>query len=263
MCQWDGQELKYNTKGMPHVTKIKGKPVSVGAEFKCSIDGESNIMLHLEVQEGKDAMALKEFSHGPDKLPHHAAVTLRCVQSWRNSYRHIIADSYFSSTTTAIAMLKHGLHFTGIVKTAHANFPKDVMNEMDSKSMNRGDTVAFRTSTKVNDEKHKLLAVGWKSKVMKKVISTCGNTLPGKAHVVKRSKVIDKDGKWETKTYTKSTNRPQVIVDLFEHFSAIDVHDHYRQGILECERNFPTKTWWIRIFTTIMGMIYTDCYFAY
>jgi hypothetical protein len=43
----------------------------------------------------------------------------------------------------------------------------------------------------------------------------------------------------------------------------IDVHDHYRQGTLGLERHWKTYTWWHKLFCTIAGVVYTDCYFAY
>ncbi len=50
---------------------------------------------------------------------------------------------------------------------------------------------------------------------------------------------------------------------MYAVFNKIDVHDHYRQGILELERNWHTKCWWHRLFGTIIGMIVTDSYLAY
>jgi hypothetical protein len=47
---------------------------------------------------------------------------------------------------------------------------------------------------------------------------------------------------------------------LFQAFSTIDISDHYRQGILELERHWLTKHWWVRIFTTVLGIVFTNIY---
>ena len=36
--------------------------------------------------------------------------------------------------------------------------------------------------------------------------------------------------------YTKMIPRPLIVEKFFEFFSSIDVHDHYRQGLLAIER---------------------------
>ena len=49
MSAWRGAEGKYSADGLPHVTKIARKPEGVGAEMKALADGESNIMLRLDI----------------------------------------------------------------------------------------------------------------------------------------------------------------------------------------------------------------------
>jgi len=56
-----GVDGKYHLHGMPHVTKIVRKPKGVGLELKALADCESGIMLRLEIQKGKAAMASKEY----------------------------------------------------------------------------------------------------------------------------------------------------------------------------------------------------------
>ena len=50
------------TKKCPHLQKIKGKPVPVGIEMKASCDCETGILMHLEIQEGKERMASKAYT---------------------------------------------------------------------------------------------------------------------------------------------------------------------------------------------------------
>jgi len=64
-------------------------------------------------------------------------------------------------------------------------------------------------------------------------------------------------------SYIKTVKRPKVVEELYQGFSTIDVHDHYRQGCLEIERQWKTQKWPLRIFGTMLGMIVTNAYFAY
>ena len=61
----------------------------------------------------------------------------------------------------------------------------------------------------------------------------------------------------------KEVPRPSLVEEFYSCFSAIDVHDHYRQGSLEMERNWVTRKWYHRIFTTILGICIVDAFYAY
>jgi hypothetical protein len=245
---------------MPHVTKIPRKPKSSGCELKAAADVVSMIMLRLEIQEGKEAMRLKKFMND---YPHHVAVTLRLVEPWFRTGRIIKADSAFSSFLTAIALLKFGLFFIGIVKTATKCFPIKFLKAYESTNPARGDIKLLTTNAIIDGALKIVMAVGWMTKMMKFFVATVGTTMEGKPHSVELTRKVLKDGKFITEHYTKTTVRPDIVAELFNGFSVIDVADHYRQGILHIEAAWKTKTWWHRIFATILGIIVTDCYFAY
>ncbi len=61
MSAWKGADATFVAEGEPHVTKIKRKPEGVGAELKCAADGDSGIMLRLDVMEGQAAQRAKEY----------------------------------------------------------------------------------------------------------------------------------------------------------------------------------------------------------
>lgn len=119
------------------------------------------------------------------------------------------------------------------------------------------------TTTIVNQVAHKIMAVGWKCKLVKSFIASIGNCLPAVQQILKRTRVAQQDGHYITESYQKITSRVQVVANLFRYFSVIDVHDHYRQGTLALEEHWKTYTWWHRLFSTIMGIIYTNAYFYY
>lgn len=72
-------------------------------------------------------------------------------------------------------------------------------------------------------------------------------------------------GIWVREHVPLLTPRPQVVSDLFEHFSVIDYHDRLiASGVLavgDCV-GYHHK-WWHRLFATLLGMIVTDAYLAF
>ena len=130
MSEWQGKNGKYHAEGMPQVTKIIRKPKGVGCELKSACDGEPNILLRLEIQEGAEEMKLKMFSeHRPadqrtgEDIHPLFPVTLRLVEPWLKSWRLVVGDSAFASVGTCLALLQHGMHFIGTVITATRKFP--------------------------------------------------------------------------------------------------------------------------------------------
>ena len=97
----------------------------------------------------------------------------------------------------------------------------------------------------------------------KKIISTCSNCNDTDPQKIPYTKVIELNGRRTTEKKVKVTRRPTVVKELFRSFSCIDVHDHYRQGILGLERHWHTTVWWHRLLATILGVIFTDSFFAY
>ena len=63
MSAWKGQDGQYCANGLPHVTKIIRKPEGVGCELKALCDGESNIMMRLEIMKGRDHQRAMEHAH--------------------------------------------------------------------------------------------------------------------------------------------------------------------------------------------------------
>ena len=125
MSMWLGLDGDYAVEGLPHVTKIARKPRGIGAELKASADGESGIMLHLEMIEGKERESIKKWHH---EYGHGCAVLMRCIEHWAGSGRHVIADSAFRSPKTLMAVHTNlGMYTSLAVKTAHREYPKAYM----------------------------------------------------------------------------------------------------------------------------------------
>lgn len=260
---WEGESHAHGATGLPHQTRIARKPKGIGSELKAVADGETGIMLGLEIQEGAARMKNKEFMDDPN-MQTSTAWTLRLTKPWNGTGRTIVGDSAFSSFKTVLAVLNVGNNYTGIIKGATTGFPMPHFKEWEATSPQRGEYSVVETTVQVAGQARKVVGIAWKTKMMKLIITTVGNTLPGNPLVSKRSKrILMADGRYGTHRYTKETARPKVISDMFEHFSAVDVHDHYRQGTLRMEITWPTKTWHHRIIATVLGMVMVDAYFAY
>ena len=113
MAQWKGV-------GMPGLMYVARKPTPLGREMHTTACSETRIISFLERYEGKDVMAqaplVKDYSKS-------SAVALRCTKPYWHSGRVVVIDSAFSSVFTAKAMMEHGLHTVGNVKTAHKEYP--------------------------------------------------------------------------------------------------------------------------------------------
>lgn len=70
------------------------------------------------------------------------------------------------------------------------------------------------------------------------------------------------NGEFMTINFEKRVIRPVIVENVFSVFSAIDVNDHIRQGILELERYWLTNSWWVRILTTLIGTSVSGAFLA-
>ena len=76
-------------------------------------DGLSNILLNMELYEGKDLMKNK----------------IRLNRPYHGSGRRVVADSWFGSVKSAVELRKRGLFSLMLVKTTHKKFPRTPLGE--------------------------------------------------------------------------------------------------------------------------------------
>ena len=259
---WKGAESKHSVDGMPHVTKIKQKPEGVGLEMKTLIDGDSNIMLRMELMEGSIVQSSKKYR---DMYPEHVAVTLRLVEHLSGEAHTVIADSWFTSVALEIALREKGFNLIGLVKQNSSLFPKAYLKEWFEGKHSpsppvRGESILLVAN--MGGDK-KIFALGYKSYKPKMILSNRGATIPVEDLVIKRHKTIERNGKLETSVRTYNIKQPQMIKLLYSRFGAVDSHNQLRQGILELEREWLTHHWFQRVFATMFGIIVADAYYAY
>ena len=123
ISSWHGQSIDFDVKGAPHITKIARKPEGIGVEMKALADGQSCVIVSLEIQEGAEKMKHAKYT---DKYNAGTASVLRLTDSENIKYsgRTVIGDSAFDSVSLVQACNnEQGLYVMAAVKTAHSFFP--------------------------------------------------------------------------------------------------------------------------------------------
>lgn len=166
----------------------------------------------------------------------------------------VIADSYFASFQTAVALLTVGLWFIGMLKTASAGFCKLYLHGRAWErggEVKRGDTLHVETEVKVGGVMRKVYGHSWNEPgtegVPKKVmISTSGDSLPAQFAIDEETGV--------SVPITRFVPNPKVVKQFFDAPCAIDVHNHLWQGVMAIEDHVGTQDHVFLLFCTIFGM---------
>jgi hypothetical protein len=206
------------------------KPVPVGLEMKASACAASKIIVQLELQEGQQAMGKLPFVN---EFGRSTASVMRLTRPFMNTTRDasmplpaatykVYADSAFASVHTAASLREHGLHFAGVVKTAHKNYPRAFLQSaLEGDECKAGAHVAATTTYTVpGHHPLKLFAIGWKDAKVQTFIDTQGSNLPGEP-AVKRRKAGDGAQRRE---FVVNVPRPKVVAEAHEALKAMYVH---------------------------------------
>lgn len=101
--------------------------------------------------------------------------------------------------------------------------------------------------------------------LIRQIISSYSSTLLGDEKRIARSirKKNKHEGMWFNEKEFETIRRPKVIDEGMQYFEAVDYNDRFRQGYLNWEQAWPTKRLWKRMFTTVLGEIASNAFFAY
>ena len=91
MCAYQPRKDKFG--GLPNISFIKRKPKPLGTEFKTLCDTVTGVMVHMEIQEGKEAMRVKTHAR---ELGVTCACTLRLAETCKQGTT-VMGDSWFGS----------------------------------------------------------------------------------------------------------------------------------------------------------------------
>lgn len=186
-----------------------------------------------------------------------------------------VCDSAFASLKSVEAMHDiGGLFMQGIVKTCHSGFPKEYFNRLhEGLNMRepgvRGSYKMLKHNYSIkrdgNNVACDVYGLAWFDKKCKMIISNVGTTAPGNPSLrFRHRKVKDTDdGEYRTVKSTLEIPRPQMVESLFQAFSIIDIHDHFRQGSINMGENVKSLSWWHNFTKEFMAIIYTQAFIAY
>ena len=110
-------------------TAIDRKPEN-GCEIQNLACSESGVMLRLLLVKSEEDYPLhtQEKNEG---LQHGTAILKYLVVPWANSEQGVCADYYFSSVSSAEEMMRIGIRFIGLVKTATKTFPMAYLSSIE------------------------------------------------------------------------------------------------------------------------------------
>ncbi len=108
-------------------------------------------------------------------------------------------------------------------------------------------------------------AFGWRDRSTLTYVFNVGTTDDDEPFKRPRwRKVLSDDGThYVTQPYWRSVPCPEVVRTFYRYFSAVDIHDHHRQGTLAFHDNWGTKTWWHRVYSNVIAICIVDAFFAY
>jgi hypothetical protein len=256
----DESMVKWMGIGMPGLMVILRKPTPIGLELHTLCCAMCGILVWFEVYEGKVAMEKAEYC---DQYGKSVALCLRMTKKFYGQGKVVIADSWFGSVVSAVALYLKGVFCVMNVKTATTNFPKDeLMAEVDeikgktpearkARRERRGKAVAFSQTVKCGTDKQcTLLAAGHNKKKPLLVISTYGTMLPADDHN-KTWKVNQADGSVEL--HSLKTPQPEVHALYRLWMNVVDLHNKLRQGVVSMADVWGTVSWEKRHFAEGLG----------
>jgi hypothetical protein len=157
----------------------------------------------------------------------------------------------------------------GRFKTVSGKFPKSFIQRwFDARvatGVPRGGHITMHSTFETNDggavTTFPMYAVAWHDKTCKKIISNVGTTLTAGTPSIRHwTRLEDIAGIPTTVDRTTAIPRPAMIELFYKCFSAIDVNDHIRQGLLAIERTWVTNSWATSLFGTLFGVAITKAY---
>ena len=212
------------------------------------------MLLHLEIQRGKDEMKTAEFVDS--KTLKTAACTARLIKytkkdeggepsnvavgaaareqrEEKKNKDTYLGDAWFGSVDSAILADSLGSHLICVVKTVHNRYPKTFL-ETTMEKWPPGLDLVLQTNIDGVD----LVAMGYKYS-KKKVLcflytKGAGSMLPGDPYVAKWK---DPNGNM----MARYVQRPKVVSLYFKHSNRIDTHNQSRQS--KSSQHSPHRQW--------------------
>ena len=260
MCAWRGAVGKRNRTKCPHRVFIKRKPEPCGVEFKNIGDA-----LSVSSSSWSSTRASPKTSSGGGGASMDGATTactMRLSENWFGTGRVVAGDSWFASVKTAEALSTKGLYFIGDVKSGTKRYPVDAIT--DATSEESGAWATFSSTLQLGgDQTMPIYCVSHRrGEAVHKFVATCGTTLGGGSHW---AYFEDEEERYnvECKDFELTRKCPRVLNDFTLAQPTIDRHNRYRQHLLAMEKRFHTNNFAFRYFTTMLGILTVNAFFAH
>lgn len=251
ISRWYGLGGNWIEIGLPQYVAIDRKPES-GCEIQDASCGRSGIMMRLELVTTAEDEAEKDYE---DEDAHGTAVIRRLVGPWSGSARIVCADSYFASVKTAEALLRMGLKFIGVVKTATRQYPMKYLSGLQLSERGQHVTMVRRGL----DGSPKMMALMWVDRARRYFISTTSGSMPGKPYCRTRWRQLE-DGPQRVEL---TVPQPEVCEIYYSACAQIDRHNRCRQQVLNMEKKVRTQDWSFRVNTSLLSMCIVDAWLMY
>jgi hypothetical protein len=189
---------------------------------------------------------------------HGTQVLLQLTTPWFNSNRIVCADSYFASVGAAQEMIRNGLRFIGVVKTATRRYPKAHLSRIEFTQ--RGE---FQGVVGIDGNNTGMYAFVWMDRDRRYFISTTGNMEHGLPYTRKRWRRVDDADNAEPELVDLTIPQPKTAEVYYSTCAAIDRHNRCRQHDLAIEKKIKVKSWYKRVNVSIFGICIVDTWLVY
>ena len=248
------------TGGLPNISYILRKPEPLGTEFKSCVCPITKVMVHLEIQRGKNGMADQLYNK---KLGATTGCTVRIAQRVSQTYidgtvETVKGDAWFGSVKAVCNVCRSELggekEAVFQLKNNSRGYPKKAITEFLQDEPGGASIVLKATDP---DTEVGLVVVGYKynSKAILFFIASegAGTTRNGAPY---RMKFPDRHGN----IVVRDIPRPSLISRYFEQSNCVDVHNQLRQYALRLEKNWVTSDPYFRLHTTLTGINVVDTF---
>ena len=240
ISRWYGQGGEWITIGVPHYVAIDRKPES-GCEIQNAACAESGLMIRLKLVKSKREEQNIEDEQNEDEddgINHGTKVLMDLVAPWNFTDRIICADSYFASKQSADMLMKFGLRFIGVVKTATKGYPMKYLSKIELAE--RGDHYGV-VSYDNNSNSPNSLAFVWMDRERRYFISSCSSLLPGNPWSRVRWRQLDEEMNDIAEKVELTIPQTKCSEIYYNTCAAIDQHNRCRQETLDLEKRYNAE----------------------
>jgi len=233
---------------------VERKPHPFGNEHHSICCGLSGVMFGIELVEGNDEPPERPRPAYSDIGP-TGGLLLRLTKPIHNTGKIVVLDSGFSVLDALVALKKHGVFGTTILKKRRF-WPKhcpggDIDYAMSTSAVLVGEVKALKGEHK--GVPYHIICMK-EERWVTKVFATYGTTTP------------QEDSKVALRRLDNRTERCFHYCDVFvNHYSfrhAVDDHNHLRQADLSLEETWKTHRWENRVFAFILAISEVNAFLA-